>query len=321
VLVVGTTPVPEVGAGEVRVKIYVSGLNPSDDKKRTGYRGTMPFPRIIPHSDGAGIIDQVGEGVSHARLGQRVWIYNAQWKRAFGTAAEYITLPQDLAVPLPDRVSFIEGATLGVPALTAHRLLFADGPIKGQTILVAGGTGVVGSKAVSLGRWAGATVITTVGEEEKKQLALEHGAHHVINYKTEDVAARILTITNNKGVDRIIELNFGGNLEINTKVIRPYGVITVYANDGSPPVSFPPLGLMFSNVVVRLVMVYDITEEGKKQAHADITKWLEANQYIRHVINSKYSLDNIVDAHKIYGGKGVGGKGAAGHVLIEIRTE
>ena len=185
VLKFGEIETPGPGAGEVRVRLHASGANPSDYKARLGSRGEMRWPRVIPHSDGAGVIESVGEGVDASRAGERVWIYNGQWERSYGTAAEFIVVPERQAVPLADSVDFAQGACLAIPAMTAHRALFLDGPIAGQTALVTGGAGAVGRYGVQLGKWGGATVIATVSSDEKAEIALDAGADHVVNYRDE----------------------------------------------------------------------------------------------------------------------------------------
>ena len=207
VLVCGELPTPNAGHGEVRVKLEASGVNPSDTYRRRS-PPAMEYPRVITNSDGAGVIDQVGPGVDQRRLGKRVWLYNGQRNgRWMGTAAECIALSADLVTELPDHVSFEEGATLGVPAMTAHRAVFVAGPVQGKTLLVTGGAGAVGHYAVQLASWAGATVIATVSSSEKADRARAGGAAHVINYRSEDVAARVLDITGGVGVDQIAEVD------------------------------------------------------------------------------------------------------------------
>src|SRR5215216_6647097 len=197
VLQVSELPIPEPGLGEVRVRVAVSGINPSDTKGRTGWRGQtdMPFSQIIPHQDGSGTIDAVGADVPASHVGEQVWIYEAQRGRAFGTGAEYVVVPTSNAVRLPEGASFVDAACLGVPAMTAHRCLFADGPIARKTVLVTGAAGGVGQYAVQLAKWGGATVIATVSSAEKAEQARAIGADHVINYRDEDVVARVQETT------------------------------------------------------------------------------------------------------------------------------
>jgi len=223
VLQAGERPLTEPQAGEVRVRIHVSAVNPSDTKGRGGYRGmlAMPFPMVIPHQDGAGVIDAVGPGVDQARIGQRVWVYEATLGRPFGTCAEYTTVPEHKAVPLPDAVDFEVGACMGIPAMTAHRCVLADGPVKGKTVLVQGGAGAVGFYAVQIAKLEGARVIATVSRDEQAAQARLAGADHVINYKTEDVARRVKEITGtDSGLDRVIEVAFGVNLTTDVALLN-----------------------------------------------------------------------------------------------------
>ena len=215
------------------------------------------------------MIDQVGDGVPPARLGERVWVYNAQWKRPFGTAAEYIAIPASQAIRLPDRTTFVEGACLGIPAMTAHRCVFADGAVGGRTVLVTGGAGAVGHSAVQLARWGGATVIATVSSEAKAVHARAAGAQHVVNYTTEDVADRVQQFTGGRGVDRIVEVSFGANLVASQAVLKPHGVIAAYASMSLPEPVLPFYRLMGMNVTVRLPLArlaqaHEIVEEGRQ---------------------------------------------------------
>ena len=311
----GEMSITQPDAGEVRVKVFASGVNPSDTKVRSGW-GDIPqgFPRIIPHQDGAGVIESVGEGVSSERIGERVWLYEAQQRRPFGTAAEYVVIPSQQAVALPDNTSFAEGACLGVPAMTAHRNVFADGSVKGKTILVTGGAGVVGNYAIQLAKWGGANVITTVSRDEQAKVAQIAGADNIINYKTEDVVQRIREITNaERGIDRIIDVNFSANLPITSQVIRPNGVITTYSSgepDEQP--SLPSLLLLMNAVTIRFVLVYIMPEEYKKSAIQDITKALEAGA-LHHNIARRFSLTEVDTAHDLQDS----GQ-AIGKVIIEI---
>lgn len=297
----GEMPVPNPCAGEVRVKIHASGVNPSDIKTRGGWGGmAMPFGRVIPHNDGAGVIDSVGDGVPTSRIGERVWLYETQRIRGFGTAAEYAVVPSDKAARLPDNTSFPEGACLGVPAMTAHRCVFADGSVKGQTILVTGGAGAVGYYALQLAKWGGATVITTVSRPEQEQLVKSAGADHIINYKSEDVVQRIKEITgaeDGRGIDRIVDVNFTANLPITEAVLRPNSVVASYssANPDDRP-ALPFLSMQLNNVTIRLVLVYTMPNEAKQAAIRDITSALEAGA-LRHNIAQRFSLNEVAAAH------------------------
>ncbi|MGD1910149.1 MAG: NADPH:quinone reductase [Rivularia sp. (in: cyanobacteria)] len=292
-------PIPEPGAGEVRVKIHASGVNPSDTKSRGGWGGfEQKFERIIPHQDGAGVIESVGEGVANSRINERVWIYEAQLGRAFGTGAEYVVVPSEKAIILPDNTSFAEGACLGVPAMTAHRAVFADGAVKGQTILVTGGAGAVGNYAVQWGKWGDATVITTVSSHEKAKIAETAGADYIINYKNEDVVKRIQEITGRKrGINRIVDVDFSQNLFVADAVLRTNGVAAMYsANPGDSP-ALPILSLMLRNITIRTILVYTMPVEAKKAAIQDITTALEAGA-LRHNIAQRFSLAEVAAAHE-----------------------
>jgi NADPH2:quinone reductase len=301
VLQIGERPDPQPAPGEVRVRIAISAVNPSDTKNRGGHRGNvqMPFPVVIPHQDGAGVIDMVGDGVDPARVGERVWVYEATLGRPFGTAAQYTTVPAHKAVRLPDGVGFDVGACMGIPAMTAHRCVFADGPVTGKTVLVQGGAGAVGYYAVQMARLGGAArVIATVSRDEQAQRAREAGAHEVINYRSEDVAARIEQITGSPaGVDRVIEVAFGVNLKTNVQVLRANGVIASYASDAQPDPAIPFWPMLAKDLTVRFVLVYAMPPEAHQQAADWITEALAAGS-LRHQIYRIYSFDECVAAHE-----------------------
>jgi len=259
VLTVGDQPDPQPAAGEVRVKIAVSGINPTDTKLRGGWDGAMemPFPRIIPHQDGAGVIDRVGAGVPQSRVGERVWIYEAQRGRAFGTCAGFVSVPADNAVALPEGASFETGACLGIAGMTAHRCLFQDGGIQGQTVLVAGGAGAVGQAAIQLAKWGGARVVSTVSRAEQEKVAREAGADLVVNRKRGDPAGSIKAFSRGAGIDRVVEVAFEANLEINRAVLKPNGVISTYSS--GPPDSAPRIpftAVMRHGITVHFILVY-----------------------------------------------------------------
>lgn len=297
VLQFGERPDPTPGPGEVRVKLAVSGVNPIDVKRRLGGRGAMTEPLVIPHFDGAGTIDQVGEGVSESRLGEKVWIYGAQWQRDFGTAAEYVALPAELAVHLPENTSYEQGACLGIPALTAHRSVFIDGDVSGQTVLVTGGAGAVGRYAVQFAKFGGAKVITTVSTDEKMLIAKSAGADHVVNYKAEDVAARINEITNGMGIDRIVEVEFGQNLPTSIEVLKPGGTIVTYASQADPEPKLPFVTMMYKSLSIRMVVTFGTPEEAKQRAINDINHWLAAGK-LSHHIGKKFPLEETISAHE-----------------------
>jgi len=262
-------PVPEPGAGEVLVRLHASGVNPSDVRVRAGGRPGVtapPFPVIVPHSDGAGVIEAVGPGVPSDRIGQRVWIWNGQWRRPFGTAADYIALPSDQAVVLADHLSFEEGAVLGIPGLTAVHSVLGGGPVAGRRVLVSGGAGTVGRIAVQVAHAAGAEVIATAHGAEGIEAARTAGADHVLDYSAPDLAEQILAATGGAAIDRIVEVEFGRNAETNARVIAEGGTIASYgsAKDMTPELPFYPL--MFKAVTIDLVLVYLLTPDQRRKA-------------------------------------------------------
>jgi NADPH2:quinone reductase len=303
-------PEPTPGPGEVRVRIVTSGINPSDWKRRQGLTRRMEFSKIIPHQDGAGVIDRVGPGVPTQRVGERVWLYQAQIGRPFGTAAEYTVQPALRAIPLPPTASFAEGAGLGVPAMTAHRCVLADGPVAGQTVLVTGGAGAVGHYAIQFAKLHGARVVATVSSEQKAQIALAAGADHTINYRTEDTVQRLGDLTHGAGVDHIVEVDFAGNFAVSREVLRDNGVLAVYAA-GVAPQPAVPLQFKASNITVRFVLVYDMPEPAKEAAVQEITRFLEGEK-LRHLSGPHFPLESAVQAHQAVEG------GAIGKVVLTV---
>jgi NADPH2:quinone reductase len=309
VLHVGEVDTPQPGPGEVRIKLKTSGVNPSDVKTRAGTARKIAFPRVIPHSDGAGIIDAVGEGVAKSRIGERVWIWNGQWKRPFGTAAEYIVLPENQAVKLPDAISFEAAACLGIPALTAWHAVDLAGATNGTTLLIAGGAGAVAHYAIQFAKARGATVITTVSSSEKAKLARDAGADHTIDRKTEDVGARVMAITKG-GVDAVIELDLTANASLLPGVLRARGTLVVYGT--GPQVQFPGSFCLVNNITVKFLLVYELAADERVRAVAGITRMLEANTLIHNVART-FALADIVAAHEaVEQGK------VAGNVVIEV---
>jgi NADPH2:quinone reductase len=297
VLKVGQLERPEPGPGEVLVRIRASGVNPSDTYGRSGRQAPMPFRRVIPHQDGAGVIESVGRDVPTERVGERVWVYEATWNRAGGTAAEFTVVPAQRAVRLPDTIDFDAGACLGIPAMTAHRAVFGDGPVRGQSVLVTGGAGAVGTAAVQFAKWGGArTVLATVSSDAKAAAARDAGADHTVNYRTEDVVARVHHLTQKEGVDRIVEVDFGGNLPVSLQIIKPDGTIASYATRGEPEPKVPFRALMVKNITVHGVLVYTMSESAKIAAMADITRALEEGA-LRPLIGARLPLDRAADAH------------------------
>jgi NADPH2:quinone reductase len=297
----------------VRVRLAASGINPSDVKTRGGTRTkVLPFPRVVPHSDGAGTIDAVGEGVDRARIGERVWTWNAAWGRPFGTAAEYVVLPSAQAVRLPGDVDFAAGACLGIPALTAYHAVVMDGGVEGKSVLVAGGAGAVGHYAVQIARLRGAAkVIATVSGEEKARIAREAGAHETIDYRRENAAERVAALTGGAGVDRVIEVDFSANVQLDLAVTRANGDIVIYgSNVPDVPVNFVQ-GIM-KNLQLRFFIVYNLTPADRTRELAGIGALL-ADGKLRHNVAERFAFDRIVEAHeRVESGK------ALGNVVLEI---
>jgi NADPH:quinone reductase len=298
VLSFGEMPTPEAGPGEVRVRLQASGVNPADVGRRSGgYGRPIEFSQVIPNSDGAGVIDQVGDGVRRLKPGQRVWLFNGQRNgRADGTAAEYIALAEQLVTPLPDNLSFAQGATLGIPGMTAWCALFADGPVAGKTVLITGGAGAVGHYAVQLAKWGGARVIATVSSDTKAVQAQAAGADLVINYKSENVAAKALAFTAGRGVDRVVEVDFGGNLATTLKLMAMNSTIAIYATNGNRTPVAPVRELMEKCITVRALVLYALPWPLLAAAQADIGKWLAAGPRL-HNIAAQYPLSETADAH------------------------
>ncbi|MHA6264830.1 NADPH:quinone reductase [Arenibacterium sp. CAU 1754] len=290
------TPAPQ--AGEVLVELAFSGVNPSDVKARAGARAgvtELPFPTIIPHSDGAGVIRAVGDGVDKARIGQRVWIWNGQWQRAHGTAATHITLPSEQAVRLPDSVSLETGAVLGIPGLTACYTVFSGGPITGQTVLVQGGAGTVGYLAVQLAKWGGAKVIATARGAGADR-ALAAGADAVVDYSAPDVADQILAANGGAPVERIVEVEFGHNVDVDTAVIATNGRINAYGSalNMSPTLPFYPL--MFKAVTLEMALVYLLTPEQRRATIDRLAKAL-TDGALTCPVERIYDLPDCAAAH------------------------
>lgn len=300
---------PEPGPGEVRVKVEFSGINPTDWKSRSGATPRPIDGFQIPHHDGAGVIDAVGEGVDPARIGQRVWLWMAAAGRPWGTAAEWAVVPERMAAPLPQGVRAELGASLGVPAVTAHRCLFADGPIAGKTVLVAGGAGAVGHFAIELAKHAGARVITTVSGPQKAELAAKAGADLVVNYREPDAADRIGSFAGAGGVDHVVEVALGANLQLDLAVVaRPDARIVCYAAEATDP-AMPVRACMNANVMLRFVLLYGVPHEALEQAAKDITAAL-ADGALTELPTTRFRLDEIAAAHDAVEA------GAVGKVLV-----
>ena len=296
VLTCGEIPTPHAGPNEVRVRLEASGVNPSDTYRRRG-PPAMEYPRVITDSDGAGVVDEVGPGVAADWLGKRVWLYNGQRNgRWMGTAAEYIALDVDLVTELPTHVSFAEGATLGVPCMTAHRCVFLAGPVQGRVVLVTGGAGAVGHYAVQLAKWAGATVIATVSSAAKAARARQGGADHVIDYRHEDVVGRVREITGGAGVDHVVEVDFGGNMRATLDAVRTNGSIAVYASNGDRTPAVPIRELMQKNVALHAMSLPGSPREARKRAQSDIRRFVAAPGRVLSVA-ARFSLAETAAAH------------------------
>ena len=296
VLRLGDVPKPEPGAGEVRVKLMASGVNPSDVKAREGRTRKIAYPRVIPHSDGAGVIEAVGHGVGKSRVGERVWIWNAQWKRADGTCAEYVVVPEAMAAPLPAHVSFEEGACLGIPAMTAYQAVASAEAWAGSTLLVSGGAGGVGHYVLQFAKARGAVCIATVSSQAKAEFARQAGADHTIDYKREDVGARVMDLTDNGGVDAVIEMDLSANAKLYPRVLRPRGTAVIYGMS-TPEAQIPSQWMLVNAITLKFIFVYELTGEERAAAIGEITRMLEAKRLINNVART-FPLSEIAAAHE-----------------------
>ena len=296
VLQFGQIDDPSPNSHEVLISVKTSGVNPSDVKTRAGARGELQFSRVIPHSDGAGIIIDVGKNVNPNRVGEKVWIWNAAFGRPNGTCAELIALPEDQAVTMNDNVSFEAGACLGIPASTAYYGIFANGSVENKTLMVTGGAGAVGFYGIQLAKWAGANVISTVSSEKKAKIAKDAGADLILNYKEDDIVNSVLDYTKGNGVDRVLEVEFGGNILINQNIVKPNGTIAAYASATVMEPTLPFYNLMFKGIKINTFLIYSISKEERKTVTGGISKALNENA-IKHIIASTHSIESVVDAH------------------------
>lgn len=303
VLKVGEVEAPVAGPGEVLVRVRASGINPSDVKRRAGWiEKVMPHPVIIPHSDGAGDIVAVGEGVDPARVGERVWLWNAQGSygepgRAFGTAAEYIALPARHAVRLSDRLSYADGANMAVPAMTAFRCIYSDGPVTGQTIFVNGAAGSVGLFAVQMAVAGGARVIGTVSNPDAAAYVKKLGAFATIDRKTEDVAARVLQLTDGQGVDRVVEVDFGANLELDIAVLKRNGTIASYSSTSNREPVLPYYAFAGKGANLRFIQCFHLPEDQRIAGEQKIAELADAGK-LSVAIGATFPLEEIARAHE-----------------------
>lgn len=313
VLQLGELPDPQPGPGEVRVRLRWSGVNPSDVKSRAGLRSkTLAFPRIVPHSDGMGVVDAVGSGVSSARVGERVWVWNAAWGRPQGTAAQWVVLPQRMAVRLADGVADEAGACFGIPALTALHALLARGGVQGQRVLVAGGAGAVGHYAVQFARRLGARqVLATASTPDKQHVARLAGAEEAFDYRAPDAAARILDATDGAGVDRVVEVDIAANAALDLQVLRRGGDCVVYGS-GQGEFTLPFFPLIAHNIGLQFFIVYHLNEIERSQAVQTLDRLL-AQGGLEHRIAERVPLARIAEAHEL-----VEQGRAVGNVVVEI---
>jgi NADPH2:quinone reductase len=310
-------PDPHPGPGEVRVRLRWSGVNPSDVKSREGRnRLELPYGQVVPHSDGMGIVDEVGEGVSEGRVGERVWIWNAAWNalggRQYGTAAQYVVLPAPQAVFLPDGASDESGACLGIPAMTALHAVLTAGGVQGRRVLVAGGAGAVGRYAVQFSRLLGASqVLATASTAEKQAIASAAGADVVVDYREQDAAAKLVAATGGGGVDRIIELDIAANMALDMQVLSPHGEIVVYGSSAATP-QLPYRSALERCASMHFFLIYTL-EETRRHAAMNVLERLLAGSQISHEVSERWPLEKIVQAHEsLERGK------ASGTVLLSI---
>ena len=304
---------PEAGDGEVLVRLHASAVNPSDVKKRAGAQPPgFADGFVIPHSDGAGVIEAVGDGVDRGRVGERVWVYQAQYQRHMGTCAQYVAVPSALAATLPENTGFDVGACAGIPMMTAHRCLAVHGDVAGKDLLVTGASGRVGYYAAQFAVQAGARVIATAGSGPRCGIASQTGAHQVLNYREEGLAAAVLELTGGEGVHGIIDVEFGVNIETSAEVLRTNAAVSTYSSSQAPQPSIPFYPLMFKNTTVYLVLVYNMPDQAKASAIADINRAL-AHDRLKHRIAETWSLERTASAHE-----SIEEGGRDGCVVIEI---
>ena len=294
VIEVGEQPRPAPGPGDVLVRVHTSGVNPSDWKNR---RRPLVAPLIIPHSDGAGVIEAVGEGIPERRVGERVWTWNAQWQGPFGTAAEYVALPSGQAVALPDHVGFAEAACFGIPLFTALQAVRLARPVPGMRVLIPGGAGSVGHYAIQLAKLRGAEVITTVSSPRKADHAASAGADHVIDYRKEDVAARVQVITAGAGVDCVLEVDLSDNARSYVQVLRAGSRVVVYGASGAQA-QVPSVALMQKSVGLQFFMIYAIPAHDRQDGIAEIGRLLQGRQ-LSHTIGQILTLAETAKAHEL----------------------
>ena len=306
-LIFGEIPKPQVSEGEVLIRMKTTGVNPSDVKKRAGSApNLLDDGPVIPHSDGAGVIEAVGAGVTEQRIGERVWVYQAQFGRSFGSAAEYLAIDASRAAVLPENASFEVGACLGIPVMTAHRCVFADGSVEGKTLLVTGGAGRVGYYAIQWAKQAGARVITTASNDADKTICENVGADLVVNHREKNWSEALLTLNDSEKVDRVIEVEFGANLAEVLKVIRVGGEIVTYSSTQVSQPQLPFGQMLYLDLIIRLVIVYAMPETAKQAAIVDINDKLAKGE-LQHRLAHVLDFDDMVKAHELIEQGGFGG--------------
>ena len=299
VLQIGELDTPSPGAGEVLIRLHSSGINPSDVKKRAGsFPDLLGDGFVIPNSDGAGVIEAVGEGIDAGRIDERVWVYQAQYGRRFGTAAEYLAIDSNRTPKLPDNTKFDVGTCLGIPVMTAHRCVFADGDVRGQTVLVMGGAGRVGHYAVQWASRGGANVIATASNPDDTAMCKSAGASQVINHRDGYLADAILNANGGELIDRVVDVEFGINLPTSVDVLRVGGTIATYASMQEPEPKLPFFQMMYKDLTIRFVIVYAMPEAAKAHAVADIESAL-SDGWMQHRIAHTLPLDDIVKGNEI----------------------
>jgi NADPH2:quinone reductase len=310
VLRLGEVETPRAGVGEVRIKLAASGVNPSDVKSRQGTTRKIAYPRVIPQSDGAGVIDEVGAGVSKSRIGERVWVWNGQWKRPFGTAAEFIVLPAAQAVPLPGKTSFEAGACLGIPAMTAVHAVTLANVAKDMTLVVSGGAGAVSQYIVQFAKAKGANVITTISSAEKAKAAKEAGADTTIDYRRENVSERVMEVTGRRGVDAIIEMDFTANARLIPGILRPKGSVIIYG--AGAEASLPAAFCLVNSIRLQFFLIYELDAGERERALSTINDALTAGQLVNRIAHPTYALADTMAAHEAVE------RGTLGNVIVTI---
>lgn len=312
VLEVVDLEIPVPAPGQVLVKLYASGVNPTDTKTRAGIFPIQgEWSHILPHHDGAGVIEAVGSGVSEERVGQRVWLHSVQWGGADGTAAEYAVCPDENAIPLPNEISFEAGATYGVPLLTAYHAATMDGPLDSKTLLIQGGAGAVGNYAIQIAKYKGATVIATVSSSTKAKAALDAGADYVINYIDEDIVKRVSEITSGVGVDHVIEVNLGANATRLPGILKNGGFVAAYGSD-TFTADFPMVEAVIQQMRLGFFIVFMLPNDVLNNAITDLTSMLDAG-HIKAPIHERFPLEEIAKAHEA-----VDAKSTIGNVVVTL---